>query len=337
MKRIFTPTAAAAIFMFMLLSSCSHLGLDDLWEEKPVHSPEEITIAQENLFPEGVEYDRVMNRFLVSSITQGSIGVVQHNGDYTEWINDPDIPSTIGIHIDQPRKRLLVAVSDNGASEKSSEETINSLAGLAAYDLRNGQRIFYTRMDALLPDAPHFANDVTVDNKGNAYVTDSFTGVIYKVDPSGNASIYYQDEALNPAPNGFGLNGIDYDPRGYLLAVKSDEGKLLRFPINNPSDYTAVDLPIQLLNPDGIYLKNNKELVIVNNNNGGEEAFVAILGSNDMWQSARLKGTFETGPVFPTTATAQSNGNVYVLYAYLNVLMSGNSQQEFQIVKVNAE
>ncbi|WP_224999274.1 SMP-30/gluconolactonase/LRE family protein [Cesiribacter sp. SM1] len=331
MKRIFTPTAVVTLFMSMLLSSCSYL--DDIWDETPIDSPDKISFTQENLFPEGVEYDKQMNRFLVSSITQGSIGVVQQNGSYMEWINEPDIPSTIGIHIDQPRKRLLVAVSDNGASVKSSEATINSLAGLAAYDLRTGERIFYTRMDALLPDAPHFANDVAVDNKGNAYVTDSFTGVIYKVDEAGNASIFYQDDALTPAPGAFGLNGIDYDPRGYLIVAKSDDNALLRFPIRNPADYSVIDIPVALNNPDGLYLKNNKELVVVNNANGGENANVITLNSTNMWQSTEVTDVFETGPVFPTTATEYLNGQVYVLYAHLNVLFSGNTQEEFQIVK----
>jgi sugar lactone lactonase YvrE len=334
MKRIFTPTAVAALLMFMLLSSCSHLGLDEIWEEKPKTSPDKITFTEENLFPEGVEYDKQMNRFLVSSITQGSIGVILQNGSYMEWINEPDIPSTIGIHIDQPRKRLLVAVSDNGASVKSSAETINSLAGLAAYDLRTGERIFYTRMDALLPNAPHFANDVAVDNKGNAYVTDSYTGVIYKVDEAGNASIFYQDDALSPAPGAFGLNGIDYDPRGYLIVAKSDENKLLRFPIKNPADYTNIDVPVALSNPDGLYLKNNNELVVVNNAGGGENAKVVTLSSKNMWQTTEVTNVFETGAVFPTTATAYQHGEVYVLYAHLNVLFSGNTQEEFQIVKV---
>lgn len=332
MKTFYYPSLAATMLLAAFLTSCSNFDLEELLSDKntPQKPPAEIVFSEENLFPEGIEYDRFSKHFLVSSVTQGSIGIVNDDGTYAEWINDPETPSTIGIHIDHVRKRLLVAVADLGVSEKSSEETINSLAGLAAYDLVSGKRIFYTRMDALLPDAAHFGNDVAIDKEGNAYVTDSFTGVIYKVDLGGNASVFFQDAALNPAPGAFGLNGIDYDPRGYLLVAKSDEGKLLRFPINNPAAYTEINVPTELPNPDGLYLKNNNELVVVNNAFGGENAKVVTLSSNDLWQSTKLENSFETGSVFPTTATVRQ-GKAYVLYAYLHILMSGGNQSDFVI------
>ncbi|EMR04230.1 gluconolactonase [Cesiribacter andamanensis] len=295
----------------------------------------ELSIMRENLYPEGLEYDRHMKRFLLSSITQGSIGFVEEYGSYMEWINDPDIPSTIGLHIDLPRKRLLVAVSDLGLSKKSSETTAYMLAGLAAYDLRSGERLFFIRMDELLPGLPHFANDVTVDQRGNAYVTDSFTGVIYKVDVEGEASIFYQDAALNPAPDNFGLNGIEYDPRGYLLVSKLDENKLLRFPLNNPSAYTEIEVPVALNSPDGLTLTSNKELVVVNNAFGGEQGSVLRLRSRDGWKTTEVVGQFATGPVFPTTAALRPGGDVFVVYAYLHVLLSGGSQSRFQIAEAN--
>lgn len=347
MKTSIFPIAVTFMFLIVLLSNCSSpdeaiLPIEPLPLKAKLNNDKQVEVmkiefTENNLFPEGVEYDRFGKRFLVSSITQGSIGIVSAYGDYTEWINDPDIPSTIGLHIDLPRKRLLVAVADLDASIKSTDETIFSLAGLAAYDLRTGERLFFTRMDALLPGLPHFANDVTTDNRGNAYVTDSFTGVIYKVDTKGNASIFYQSEELDPAPESFGLNGIVYDPRGYLIASKLDEGKLLRFPINNPAAYTTIDVPVTLANPDGLYLKNNKELVVVNNAFafGVESANVVTLSSKDKWASTQLVSTFNTGSVFPTTATVQPGGDVFVLYAYLHVLLSGGNQSQFQIVQVN--
>lgn len=332
MKKKFTSSASLVLLLSAFLSSCGFIELDDFLNESPKPLPEEISFTRENLFPEGVEYDKTMDKYLVSSLVYGTIGIVDDNGNYTEWINDEDIPSTIGIHIDQPRKRLLVAVADPGASVKSSPATVNSLAGLAAYDLKTGKRLFYTRLDNLLPNMPHFGNDVTVDNKGNAYVTDSFTGAIYKVDPMGNASLFFRSEAFDTGAGVFGLNGIDYDPRGYLLVAKSNEGKLLRFPIDKPEAYTEVNVPVNLPSPDGLYIKNNKELVVVNNANGGENAKVVTLSSNDGWKTSSVVDTFETGAVFPTTATERM-GEVYVLYAHLNELFSGGSRREFKIVR----
>ncbi|AHM59617.1 hypothetical protein D770_06770 [Flammeovirgaceae bacterium 311] len=293
-----------------------------------------IPITIENLFPEGLEYDKQMKRFLVGSFTQGTIGFVEEGGAYTKWIDDPDIPSTTGIHIDLPRKRLLVAVADLGLSTKSSESTAFMLAGLAAYDLRSGERLFYTRLDALLPGMPHFANDVTVDQQGNAYVTDSFTGAIYKVDTDGNASVFYMNEALSPAPGGFGLNGIEYDSRGYLLVSKLDENLLLRFPIDDPAAYSQISVPVALNGPDGLTLKNNNELVVVNNDFGGEQGNIITLRSKDMWQSAEVSDVYYTGATFPASAAIRPGGDVFVLNSYLHVLIGGGTQPRFEIVEV---
>ncbi len=296
----------------------------DLSAKKNAWNENVIKIIEQDLFPEGIEYDIRNDRFLITSITRGNIGQVK-DGVYSEWVNDGDLTATVGIHIDHSRKRVLVA-----NASLVNEEFPAGLAGLAAYDL-DGNRIFYTDLGGLTPGA-HFANDVTVDQHGYAYVTDSFSGIIYKVDMQGNAVVFYENAELAPAPGGFGLNGIDYDPRGSLLVSKLDTGQLLKFPMDNPDDFTVVDLPVELNFPDGIYLKNPNELVIVNNDLGGENANVQTYRTRDRWQSASLIAEFHTGPVFPTTATVKRN-EIYVLYAHLDVLLSGGSKTEFSIVK----
>lgn len=333
MKNLYTASVLVAMFC-LLLASCTRSDLDDILDQiDKEESPEKIVIHEENLFPEGIEYDKLQNRFLVSSLVDGRIGEVSDNGDYTVFIDDEELISTIGIHIDHQRQRLLVAVSDPGAGVKSSPDTQGQLAALAAYHLLTGERLFYTRLDGLAPEGTtNFANDVTVDKQGNAYVTDSFAGVIYKVDGNGEASVFYQDEDFVPAPGNFGLNGIDYDPRGFLLVAKSNTGNILRFPLHNPSAYSTVELPVEVPSPDGIYLKNPNELLVVGNAGGTDNGVLYTFKTNNKWESAVVKDSYITPPVFPTTVTVR-NGHPYVLYAYLNVLFSGGSQAEFEIVK----
>lgn len=290
---------------------------------------EVIRIEEPQLFPEGIEYDIRGDRFLLTSLTRGTIGQVR-NGHYTEWINDQDLVSTIGIHIDHSGSRILVANSDPGVSERSSEATQNSLAALAAYDF-SGERIFYADLGQLHA-GNHFANDVTVDKKGNAYVTDSFSGVIYLVDPAGNPSIFFENKKMNPKENGFGLNGIDYDPRGYLLVSWVDANKILRFPIDDPQEYTEVKMPVELFGPDGIYLKNPNELLVVSNDSGGENGKMQTFSTWNKWETATLIEELDSPGAFPTTVTVKRN-TPYVLHAHLDVLFSGGTQEEFSIFK----
>ncbi|HSI70860.1 MAG TPA: hypothetical protein VK941_11545 [Gillisia sp.] len=323
-----TILAKAWGFLLILLFACTANSPEvleinevaNLTSKHKANKAQVIIIEEQDLFPEGIEYDKRNDRFLISSITRGNIGQVK-DGVYSEWVSDEDLVATVGIHIDHTRKRVLVA---NAA--------LTSLAGLGAYDL-DGNRIFYTDLGGLT-SGPNFANDVTVDQHGNAYVTDSFSGIIYKVDLQGNAMVFYENEELAPAPGGFGLNGIDYDPRGFLLVSKIDSGQLLKFPIDNPDNFTEVELPVDLNSPDGIYLKNPNQLVIVSNDFGGENASVQTFRTNDRWESASLIAEFHTGAVFPTTATVKRN-EIYVLYAHLDVLLAGGSWAEFSIVKAD--
>ncbi len=333
MKNLFTPSLLMGM-LCLLLVSCTSSALDDFLDRiDKEEQTEKIVIEEENLFPEGIEYDKILNRYLVSSLVYGDIGTVSDKGTYEVFIEDEDLISSIGIHIDQPRKRLLVAIADPGASVRTAPETQGQLAALAAYNLLTGERLFYTRLDELAPEGTgNFANDVTVDKQGNAYVTDSFAGIIYKVNEAGEASVFYQNSDFIPAAGAFGLNGIDYDPRGFLLVAQSNTGEILRFPIKHPTDYHVVELPVEIPSPDGIYLKNPNELLVVGNAGGTDNGVVYTFRTNNKWETAVVRDTFTTPAVFPTTVTIRS-GSPYVLYAYLNVLFSGGSQSAFQIVK----
>ena len=332
--RIPTLLSSGLLAVTVLLFGGCHPYFDefiqDLGEDGPA-TPEEVVINQAALFPEGVEYDRLGRRFLVSSITRGTIGAVDAHGHYEAFIEDDDFVSTIGIEVDELRQRLLVCVSAPGAGD---------VAALGSYDLRTGERQFFVDLAAVADDgAPHFANDVAVDRHGNAYVTDSFSPIVYKVDPQGEASVLLRDEEFQiSAPGAFGLNGIVYHPRGYLIAAFSETATLYRVPLENPEHFAAIDTEEgAVTSPDGLYLDDNRTLVVVNNAGGGEDANVAKLSSRDHWESAHLQATFATGPVFPTTVAPRGR-RFYVLYAHLNELFSGDtSRDEFRIVQVDFE
>ncbi|MDR9456036.1 MAG: hypothetical protein RI572_01385 [Salegentibacter sp.] len=325
MKNLFFMLIAGVASLFFFSCETDAVGEDGIEKVSDLSAtkkmdPAVIPIKEENLFPEGIEYDQREDRFLVSSITRGTIGQVK-DGIYSEFITDPDLIASIGIHIDNSRKRLLVINS----------HIDGSFSALAAYELSSGERLFYTDLLGL-KDGPSFTNDVTVDKNGIAYVTDSYAGIIYKVDEEGNPSVFYEDEELAPSPGNAGLNGIDYDPRGYLLVSHLETNRILRIPINTPEAYSKVDIPVDMFGPDGIYLKNPNELLVVSNDGGGENAVVHTFKTKDKWKSAILKDAFPTYATFPTTVTVKKN-TPYVLYSYLPILLSGGSQDEFQIVK----
>lgn len=282
-------------------------------------SASSIDIIEPALFPEGIDYDKQNNRFLVSSITRGDIGQVI-DGEYSPWVSNENFVSTLGLHVDQSRKRVLITNSNiNGG-----------LAALAAYDL-SGNFLFYTDLHTLT-EGGHFVNDVTVDNKGNAYVTDSYAGLLYKVTPDGQAEIFLAAQALAPTPPAFGMNGIDYDPRGFLLISRADTHSLIKVPLDDPEAYSEVQLDTQLFSPDGIYFKSPNELLVVSGNFGGENARLHTFKTTDKWKTATLVDEFLTPDKGITTVTMRRNVP-YVLVAHLEILISGGTTDTFTILK----
>ncbi|MBB4602712.1 sugar lactone lactonase YvrE [Hymenobacter luteus] len=292
-----------------LLTGCS--DSDDDVAVEPA-APARITVPQAGLHPEGIQYDEQGKRFLVSSRTQGRIGGVRDDSTYTTFADDPRLVSTIGLHLDAPRQRLLVAVSDNGANAtRTTAATLRKLAALAIYNSSNGSLISYTDLGALRPGLNHFANDIAVDSQGNAYITDSLSPIIYKVDAQGTASVFLENAQLSGG-TGFGLNGIVFHPDGYLLVAKSNDGTLFKVPVSNPGSFSRVTSGQSLVGADGLLLLDSRTLLLV----AGSQSTVFRLTSTDAWATAAASGSFATGAVSPTTITRRNQTDAYVLYPY---------------------
>jgi hypothetical protein len=298
--------------------------------------PSQVTFTQAGLYPEGTQYDDDNDRFLVSSQTAGRIGQVKDDGTYSQFADDAQLVSTIGLKLDQAggRNRLLAAVSDPGYNTaRTTAATRRKLAAVAIFNANTGAKTGYFDLGSLRPNAAaHFANDIAVDDAGNIYVTDSFAPIIYVLNAQTNTAAVFLENAALAAPAGsFGLNGIAYQ-NGYLIVAKSDEGKLLKVPLNNPSGFTTITATgLNLAGADGIQLVDNNTLLVSCNAQGQ----VYRLSSTDNFASVSRTGSFTTGAVYPTTL-ARRDGQSYVLYSYLNALqqMQNPPVSQFSLVRV---
>lgn len=323
----FSPARTGAIRHFavatlllggLLTASCSN---DDDDDNATPATPDSVAFTVANLYPEGVQYDAKNSRFLVSSLTTGNVGQVKDDGTYSVFASGAGIISAVGMNLDDSRNRLLVA---------SSNGTQRNIAKLVSFNRDNGQVLFNTDLGALRSAPAHFANDVAVDNQGNAYVTDSFAPVIYKVDPQGMASVFLDNVQLAAPANAFGLNGIVFHPDGYLLVAKSDEGALFKVPVSNPAGFTRVSTTgIDLRAADGLLLQDNNTLQVVTNS----QSKVYRLSTSNSWAAATLSGIFATLPQYPTTITRRG-ADSYVLYANLDKMMQSPPVSVFTIGKV---
>jgi len=314
-RRVALP---ATLTLLAALSACS----DKDKATPDSAAPDKITINRPALYPESMTFDATNNRFLLGSLTAGAIGQVQDDGAYTAFADDAQLVSTTGILVDESRNRVLAAVGDlAGNSTRTSSATQYQLAALASFDRSTGQRLAYVDLGGLRPGGAHFANDVAVDNQGNAYVTDSFSPIIYKVDAQGKASVFLEDSRLAAPAGNFGLNGIVFHPDGYLLVAKYDEGLLYKVPLANPSAFTQVAASTPFTSADGLLLADNNTLLIAAN---GQTNAVLRVRTTDEWATATTAGSYATGNVFPT-ALARRGAEVYVLQSHVDALLAGQN------------
>ncbi|MCA0457286.1 MAG: SMP-30/gluconolactonase/LRE family protein [Chloroflexi bacterium] len=257
--------------------------------------PDTITVNNPAMMPEGIEFDPTRGQFLLGSLNQNSVSVVADDGTLTTLIQDPKLASIVGLEVDAERNRILFGSTDRAA-----------VGQLGIYDLATGAELHVVDLAALTPDAAgHFPNDVAVDADGNAYVTDSAAGVIYKVDVDGNASIFLQDISF---VGNFVLNGIAYNPNGYLVAVRGSD--LIKIPLDAPETFSVVAADGDVGGGDGIIFADANTLVAA----VGDPKHVIQLTSDDDFATATITGDFQAAPDSVTTI-ALRDGEAYAIDA----------------------
>ncbi|CAK7343478.1 unnamed protein product [Dovyalis caffra] len=303
-------------------------------------APHVISFRSPNLYPEGLAYDTSAEHFVVGSLHHRALHSVSDAGVVETIVSDHSLPpntSILGLAVDKLNNRLLAAIH--------SFEPLPPFNALAAYDLRSGQRLFLS----LLPSTPSddgsrrpIANDVTVDFKGNAYVTNSLGypegNFIWKVNSEGEASIFSRSPIFTQFPvdrdaplSPFGLNGIAYVSKGYLLVVQTNTGKLFKV---DAEDGTArnVLLNEDLLAADGIAIRRDGVVLVVSHKK------LWFLKSDDSWgQGVVYDRTDLDAERFATSVVVGREDRAYVLYGRVMEGIMGNGGREwFDIEEVRS-
>jgi sugar lactone lactonase YvrE len=304
--------------------------------EKPkVSLKENYEVNSAGLYPEGLDFDTKSGKFVFGSIYKGAVYSLNIKGELETYASNNNLVAATGIFTDEVRNRLIVANSDLGTSQKSaSSSSGGSVASIEVYDLSTKALLKHVDLKSLTPGAGAFANDITVDLSGNIYITDSFSPVIYKVDLNYTPSIFAKNDLFQPAPNAFGLNGIVYHADGYFLVSKTDNSKLFKISLSNPTAVSEVR-GFTCSYPDGLEWNKDNELVAVENGLGLGKVFT--FSSSDNWSSAKkVKESTVGKDNFPTAVTLTSEGSIYVVNSKLGKLLSGDATEaNFTIQKVN--
>jgi hypothetical protein len=239
--------------------------------------------------PEGIATGRGHTYYVGSLAGHGIV-----RGDYRTGGTEPLVTEGgpfVGMKVDR-FNRLWVAGGPAGTAY--------------VFDADTGDQLSFFQ---LAPSGePTFVNDVVV-TRDATWFTDSFRGVIYRVD-LGDGTISEVDlTALAPAEaNVFRLNGIDATPNGkWLIAVNSTAGELYRIDAST-LEVSTIDLGGESAHGDGILL-SGRTLHVVRN-----QDHVAVIDlSSDLSNGTvvdELRGDLDV----PTTI-ARFGSSLYVVNA----------------------
>lgn len=329
-KRFFITTGLSLI----LLACTKNRDESDFIRQNRTLSPvlENYSLKSKGLYPEGIDFDKKNNRFVISSFNKGGLYTLSADGKiFAPLITDANLIAALGVYTDETNDRIIAVSGDAGASEKSGLKgsTAGQKGYVGIYDAKTGTLIKSIDLKPLVTSGGVFPNDIALDENGNIYITDSFSPVIYKIDKNYNASIFVTNNTFS-APNGsFGLNGIVYKD-GYLIVAHTQAAKLFKITVSNGSISEITGLNNIFKAPDGLEWRGN-DLVMIENGLGEGKAY--LLSSNDNWVSAiKVKESNIGKTEFPTAAFTADNGITYVLESYLGKLLNGDVlQEDYQI------
>jgi hypothetical protein len=270
--------------------------------------PDRIIMERGGFIPEGIEYDTVAGRFLVGSLAEGTVYEVGLDGSLVPFAVDDELVSSIGIEADEARDRLLVANSDSAVFGEQGP----GIAKLGIYRLSTGAKIAMVELGSLAGAGDEdivFVNDLTVDDAGNVYLTDTFMNVVYRVDTGHEASVLYRFEPTTA----LALNGIVYHESGFLIVVAvGGQGLLYKIPLDDPAQARPIALSQPATGADGLVWSGDGRLIVVSNSSSSALAY----RSEDDWETAELEATasFEG----QATTGAAIGDTVYVVQPHFN-------------------
>eukprot|EP01084_Bolivina_argentea_P097561 175384_1 len=284
--------------------------------------------------------------FFTSSMKYGTIYQLKVNGtstnsanpmnfSATEFFSHPLLNFSTGFEIDFKRNLLFICHSNpnvlnewespNGVTPSQWPSVYGYMSGIMIVNLTtskiiNNFDLQYYNINKTNP-LYHYANDIVFDSMGNAYITDTCGGAIYKlvIDNNGAYTISIFSYILSwiTSKNIPMLNGIvlELKKEAFLLvnalttSLKNNgTSAMWKIPINNPMGIqqiflsNVIGIPLgfdgQMFSEDGNYLYVMNEAL----------GFVYQFVSYNNWDTLILKQTMKTEGEHPTSVAIATNG-----------------------------
>lgn len=279
------------------------------------HSRTAFTLAEKDLIPEGIAYDEKEDTFYVGSIFKRKVVRVTRTGkaeDFTVSGQD-GLMNVIGLKVDAARRLLWVCVS-SGPRDKERD----GAAAVFKYDLRNRRLVKrYERHDA---GQKHLFNDIVISRAGDAYLTDSLSGGVWKIAHDTDTLEQFIKAGTFFYPNGIALSSDDR----YLFMA--DAGRVFRIDLKDKSTQPLQHSDtISLAGFDGLYWHAGGLIGVQNGFSPKRIVRVTLNQALDRAEKVTVLEANNPQFVIPTTGALGRDGFYYIANSQLRAM---NEQEE---------
>lgn len=285
------------------------------------NNTETIALQGNQVFPEGI-ITLPNNDLLVGGFGDGSIQKIdsKNNVSYFSKPGENGMVIAVGFALDKKNNRLWVA---NFNFKTASG---NPGSQFKVFDYTTG-KLLKTIPEKFIEGA--FFNEVVLDEKGNAYVSNTFGPSLYTASfEASDATVFVTNSLLkNPSPDQpFGLNGLTITPDNkYLIASVMNRtikggGTLVRVNIAT-REVTQIklkddDATRSFSGSDGMFFYKG-QLMMVNVFSSAGAIFSATFNKDYSEASLTIRDKFQSVYDRPT-ASAIRNGKLYTVNSQLN-------------------
>jgi sugar lactone lactonase YvrE len=204
-------------------------------------------VPEKSFLAEGLAYDPVGDLFYVSSVRRRKIVSVSRGGSVRDFSGKEDgLWGAFGMKVDSKRRILWVASSALPEMEGYRPED-EGKAGIFRYDLTTGKLLKKYLLQE--PGGKHTLGDLAVSERGDVYVTDSSSPVIYRIrrrkdrlETFLTSGPFLSLQGLDFSEDGKSLYVADYSRGIFRVGLSGREAVLLTRPGN-----------LVLLGIDGLY------------------------------------------------------------------------------------
>jgi hypothetical protein len=282
---------------------------------------ESIGLMGDAVFPEGI-LALPNGDLLVGGFGDGSIQRINQKNEvsYFSKSGENGMVIAVGMAVDAKRNHLWVAnFNFKTASGKPG-------SNLKLFNLVDG-KLLRTVPETFIEGV--FFNEVTMDDKGNVYVSDTFNPQIWTANADASAATVFakSDYLSNPDPNQpFDLNGLTITPdKKYLIASVMDrldagDGKLVRINLQtkevSPIVLAGGQAVKAFAGSDGMFFHKNQLFMV---NVFSKAGAIITAKFNKDYSTATLKIRDKFNDIYDRpTASAIRGGRLYTVNSQLN-------------------